>query len=902
MAVDVLAGQGWVPVNPISYQIGASSPVFRPDRTTVAPWDYNEPLPPGTIKYCNLFNENYDDQSEDERALYAPYLTGTDVSEKYGEGVIDPVGQGWDRNLREQFERAKAQAAWAVELDNADAYRLVHVLGAIALAESYGLKAAIKNPGLTYGDDDATPAVAHRAAICIIAEKGAGGPAAMAALRVQAGKPDLPTAFVFFGDGRSAADTTASVVRNGNYRNMGVTYDATKDKNGEVVEYGGDIVELVLPIASSPQPGPIMPIAQQVDGAAIVAKARSYIGKLFDGPDVVMQARAIAQVFPDLANYCAEATNTMPWCGDFVAFILKDFGIRPPTVKDRVGFFYVDRWLDWGTPVPIDQVQPGDVEIFLKNPHHVTFRAENGKSVGGNQYRPETGQSDAVTETTFRRPDAIRRPPLPGAIVVPLTPQPSPLRPMIQIRDTDANTGGAVSEAQRLLGGIDVDGEFGPDTDAAVRAFQASRGLEIDGVIGPETWAALLSGKPTAQSSSSNPLAADVVARISALVTASPLFAYNWDDRGVAPVGYLKGMAVTFAYVYAKWRAGDSSARVMAGPLGSPERDALAWYGLNVTAGPLALRTLFTMLIGLGMRESSGRYCEGRDMSASNTSADTAEAGLFQQSWNSHTASPEIDKLFAAYSATPDGFLSIFREGVTPHDGDLDNFGSGYGARFQQLCKTAPSFAVECAAVGLRVLRKHWGPINRLEVEIVTATDTLLQQVQAIVDAIPKAPEPQMPPEVFPPGQPMPGQQPQIDWNTILQQVVQAAAPALQQAAQAAIQAAMPTIIGAVQQRLGVPLQLPGTVVVQPAQTQQAAPPSSSTASTVAKNAAGGLLGIVGALLGWQNGVFSDTTAINTGLGVIAGGALNAYAPLINIGLGFVSRLAQGWKATKPAS
>jgi peptidoglycan hydrolase-like protein with peptidoglycan-binding domain len=42
--------------------------------------------------------------------------------------------------------------------------------------------------------------------------------------------------------------------------------------------------------------------------------------------------------------------------------------------------------------------------------------------------------------------------------------------------------------------GLQVDGIFGPKTDAAVHGFQQALGIGVDGIVGPLTWRALVSG------------------------------------------------------------------------------------------------------------------------------------------------------------------------------------------------------------------------------------------------------------------------------------------------------------------------------------------------------------------------------------------------------------------------
>jgi N-acetylmuramoyl-L-alanine amidase/Putative peptidoglycan binding domain len=321
------------------------------------------------------------------------------------------------------------------------------------------------------------------------------------------------------------------------------------------------------------------------------------------------------------------------------------------------------------------------------------------------------------------RPDKPEQPPGPQA------------RPTIGLGDQ----GDDVVALQTSLGVLIADGDFGLITETWVQAFQRACGLQVDGVVGPATWEQVDAldkrmrvGEPA--------LPPALAQKIWTMAQESEIADYSWPGRGVAPPGYVPGIALCFAH--AMTRSGEAVA-VMSRAQSSPDLDALAWYeaefkqnGMsNKKPGLDTLRHLFVMMMGLGPRESSGKYYEGRDMSATNVESTTAEAGLFQTSWNIKAGSSAIPPLLGEFWNNPHGFLTEFKEGLgSPTSSNLNSYGSGDGVRYQWLSRFCPLFHVLVTGVGMRCLRQHWGPINRREVTIKREADILLQDVQSLVD------------------------------------------------------------------------------------------------------------------------------------------------------------------------
>jgi hypothetical protein len=210
-------------------------------------------------------------------------------------------------------------------------------------------------------------------------------------------------------------------------------------------------------------------------------------------------------------------------------------------------------------------------------------------------------------------------------------------------------------------------------------------------------------------------------------------------------------MALAFAQSWKKLQANHPAVVEMSVARKNSDKDALNIYRSdferyhmsNEHAGVDVLRHLYTLMLGHGMRESSGRHCEGRDQSASNVQSDTAEAGLFQTSYNAHSASdPEFDDLMEEYGQSSNKatcYLDAFDDDVSCSSSDWDCYGSGSGYQFQKLCKECPAFAVETCGLTLRNLCNHYGPIIRHETELMPEAEEMFRRVQDYMEGRPPA-------------------------------------------------------------------------------------------------------------------------------------------------------------------
>lgn len=300
-----------------------------------------------------------------------------------------------------------------------------------------------------------------------------------------------------------------------------------------------------------------------------------------------------------------------------------------------------------------------------------------------------------------------------------------------------------------------ADGIFGSKTKEAILSFQRSKGIAATGSLDDTTLEAL--GLEIEKDFNTNPEKA-----ITGIVDQSGISKTYWENRGYAPYGYYYGMALMFARLYNRLKQNDEIAKEIAKPLNYGHSDSLLRFddvftdlGMNNSSSAAnRLRNTITLMMGLGLMESSGRYCCGWDRGKltgwGNPSkirepkSDNSEAGLFQTSYDiinsvNSTVKSKLLAVISNYENNPDGFLEYFSKGAHCSELDEENFGNGDGLRFQEMSKDIPGFAVEFTAVALRNVTGHWNPVIKIGdpkhgLQIKKECDDMLKKVQDYVD------------------------------------------------------------------------------------------------------------------------------------------------------------------------
>jgi len=192
-----------------------------------------------------------------------------------------------------------------------------------------------------------------------------------------------------------------------------------------------------------------------------------------------------------------------PWCAMFVSWCLYQEGIPLPATTAK-GFAYTPagvawlrrqgRWTHSAAPgnlvffnFPGDDVDRvshvGFIESILDDGTFVTLEGNTdrrGSRTGGQvmrRYRSRVGVV-GFGAPPYDTQGGGAESPYPGHL----------------LRKGTKDRHVRILQARLLQLGVatlQLDGEYGPDTVAAVKKFQAARGLKEDGVVGPRTWTAL---------------------------------------------------------------------------------------------------------------------------------------------------------------------------------------------------------------------------------------------------------------------------------------------------------------------------------------------------------------------------------------------------------------------------
>jgi len=199
-------------------------------------------------------------------------------------------------------------------------------------------------------------------------------------------------------------------------------------------------------------------------------------------------AERIDQMFHDSGNPGRWDDSVTAWCAAAVGAWLHDAGLK------GTGSLAARSYMSFGTAT--DSPKRGDIAVFRRGNSswegHVAVFLGRDKGrvwvIGGNQ-------SNAVTVASYPESSLLGYRRVPAASQPIPEPKEADMAKVVPILRRGAS-GPRVTDLQKQIAVLGfnpgaIDGEFGTNTEKAVRAFQERLGLEVDGEVGPHTQAAI---------------------------------------------------------------------------------------------------------------------------------------------------------------------------------------------------------------------------------------------------------------------------------------------------------------------------------------------------------------------------------------------------------------------------
>lgn len=207
---------------------------------------------------------------------------------------------------------------------------------------------------------------------------------------------------------------------------------------------------------------------------------------------------AIEQLGNDYNTYCKDMgySYRIEWCACFISWLAKKLDITDIIPVDMscnrqiskfkaLGVWHTDKNFKSGDILYYDWDKSGDADhvgiVEKSEGNSLTVIEGNNGSYPDDRVRRREINSKSSVIFGYARPDYSSE----NNISFPL------------LRNGDSGTAVKILQAfltayKYNIGNYGIDGEFGIDTESAVRQFQKNSEIEVDGIVGKDTWNKLM--------------------------------------------------------------------------------------------------------------------------------------------------------------------------------------------------------------------------------------------------------------------------------------------------------------------------------------------------------------------------------------------------------------------------